>query len=236
MSRANPQAARAADMHIEEQDYPLSKLINIVESELKFGMEIPETMINDAIKDKPKKAVVPRKARTITIANNIVEQETVVVKLAKYVSIEEHRLQQRSKESRREHVRKEVTGSRGEGSSVAQDDNYKFEEFSELESDATRNSSWPDTNKDDDQDDTEDSDMDICNNDFDKADNDAVGFGVFVYNKSQELAKFTPISPIVTCSYMEDFTNFLNDPSEQELTDLLSKPVFTRGGNFRPIG
>ncbi|GJT75209.1 hypothetical protein Tco_1041934 [Tanacetum coccineum] len=36
-------------MHSKEQDSFVSKQINIVDSEFKFGMEIPDTMINDAI-------------------------------------------------------------------------------------------------------------------------------------------------------------------------------------------
>nr|GEY08613.1 hypothetical protein [Tanacetum cinerariifolium] len=39
------------------------------------------------ISSKPKKAVVPRKLRTITVGDNIIEQEIVVVELAKSVSI-----------------------------------------------------------------------------------------------------------------------------------------------------
>ncbi|GKE60399.1 hypothetical protein Tco_1510766, partial [Tanacetum coccineum] len=120
--------------------------INNVDGKFKFGMEIPNTMINDAIKqsagykyyqikkdeseqgnveeepeekhvspvrrgkgkghmcisnrevnvsNKPKKSCVPRKPRTIIFAENIVEQEAVVVKLVKSISIEEQRLQQR---------------------------------------------------------------------------------------------------------------------------------------------
>ncbi|GKA13600.1 hypothetical protein Tco_0693246 [Tanacetum coccineum] len=152
ISRANPQAAIASkeqlvpNMHSEEQDYPLSKLINTIEGEFKFGMKIPDTMTNDANKEsveykyykikkdesekgdveeepeeqhvspakrgrgkyymclgnqevnvssKPKKAVVPKKPRIITVADNIIEQEIVAVKLEKIVSIEEQRLQQR---------------------------------------------------------------------------------------------------------------------------------------------
>ncbi|GJW86466.1 hypothetical protein Tco_0161806 [Tanacetum coccineum] len=69
--------------------------------------------------------------------------------------------------------------------------------------------------------------MDISDNDDKRDDDDAAGFGVFVYNKAQELSKFTPFRFVVTCSSMEDFTNLLNDPPKKELTDLLSKPVFT---------
>ncbi|GJU23981.1 hypothetical protein Tco_1162602 [Tanacetum coccineum] len=40
-----------ADMHSEEHDYPMSKLINTIEGEFMFGMEIPNIMITDAIKE-----------------------------------------------------------------------------------------------------------------------------------------------------------------------------------------
>ncbi|GJV69571.1 hypothetical protein Tco_1485080 [Tanacetum coccineum] len=119
------------------------------------------------VSNKPKKVViVPRKQRTITIVDNLVEQETV--------------------ESRLEHVRKEMQKGRGEGSCAIRDDNYEYEDFSKSDYDATRNSSWSNTDKDCDKDDTEDSDMDISDDDSDKRDdaNDAASFGLFMYNKS----------------------------------------------------
>ncbi|GKD17725.1 hypothetical protein Tco_1206883 [Tanacetum coccineum] len=88
----------------------------------KFRMEIPDTMINDAIKqsagyryykykknesEKAEAAEEPEehhvspvrsgkeKKMSITIADNLVLQEDVTVELAKSVSIEEQRLQQR---------------------------------------------------------------------------------------------------------------------------------------------
>nr|GEU72449.1 hypothetical protein [Tanacetum cinerariifolium] len=108
-----------------------------------------------------------------------------------------------SKESRFEHIRQEMQAGRGEGSSDARDDNYKFEDFSKSDIDATRNSSWLKTKKDDDKADTKDLDIDIFDDDFDKEDDDAVGFEVFMHNKSKELPKFTPISCIVTYSSMK---------------------------------
>ncbi|GJX67753.1 hypothetical protein Tco_0303480 [Tanacetum coccineum] len=75
----------------------------------------------------------------------------------------------------------------GEGSSVAQDKNYKFEEISKSNSDATQSSSCSDTDKEDDKDDTEDSDMGIYEDD-DKRDDDAVGFGV-KQNKRKSIFK-----------------------------------------------
>nr|GEW23319.1 hypothetical protein [Tanacetum cinerariifolium]GEW23745.1 hypothetical protein [Tanacetum cinerariifolium] len=134
MSRVNPQAAIAS----EEQLIP--------KGELKFGMEIPETMITDAIKESSK---------------------------YKYYKIRKDQSEKNNAEGepKEQNVSPIVRGR-------------------------------------------------------DKGDDDATGFGVFMHNKSKELPKFTPFSPIVTCLNLEDFTN-LNDLSKQELIDLLSKPVFT---------
>ncbi|GJY36887.1 hypothetical protein Tco_0422265 [Tanacetum coccineum] len=136
-----------ADMHSEEQDLFLSKLINSVDGVLKFGKDLPDSMINDAIKQsvgyrvykskkdqsekdtdqvtleeqnvstirrgrgkgyicssygnlevnvssKPKN-VVPRRKRTITFADNLIGSEDEAVLLAKLVSTDEQRIQQR---------------------------------------------------------------------------------------------------------------------------------------------
>ncbi|GKG33810.1 hypothetical protein Tco_0433969, partial [Tanacetum coccineum] len=90
-------------MHNKGQDSPISKLINTVDAKFKFRMKIPDIMINDAIKQsagykfyrmkkdeskkvnvssKPKKAVVPRKPRTINVADNLIKQEAMIVELA----------------------------------------------------------------------------------------------------------------------------------------------------------
>ncbi|GJY74986.1 hypothetical protein Tco_0479417, partial [Tanacetum coccineum] len=101
-----------AFMHSEEQDSVLSKLINSTNGELKFGKELLESMLNNAIKQltgyivykskrvqinvssKPNNDVVPRIKRTITIADNIIETEDEAVMLVKSVSTDEQRLKQ----------------------------------------------------------------------------------------------------------------------------------------------
>ncbi|GJX94553.1 hypothetical protein Tco_0349139 [Tanacetum coccineum] len=254
-----------AEMHSEGQDSHLTKLINTIDGKFKFGMEIPDTMLNDAIKQssgykyykhkkdesekgkvveepkehhvspvrsgrgkgymcsgnqevnvprKPKKAIVPKKPRTLIVADNIVE-ETVAVELAK-------------SESRLESMRKERQAVGGEESSAAHDKYYEFEDISATDSDATRDSSCLDTDeeKDDETNDSEDLDMDLSDDEPNKGDDDVAGFGIFVDNKSQELAKFTPFSPVVITLSIEDFSNLLNDPPMHELIDLLSKPVY----------
>ncbi|GKB22154.1 hypothetical protein Tco_0856077 [Tanacetum coccineum] len=56
---------------------------------------------------------------------------------------------------------------------------------------------------------------------------DAVGFGVFMYNKSTEQLKSTYLSPTVTCSSLEYIQSMLNETPVHELTDLMSNPVYT---------
>ncbi|GKD98183.1 hypothetical protein Tco_1382080 [Tanacetum coccineum] len=86
-----------AEMHNEGQNSPLTKLINTVDCK---AAEEPEEQHVCLVRSgrgkgymclgnqevnlprKPKKAVVPKKLRTLTIADNIVE-ETIVVELAK---------------------------------------------------------------------------------------------------------------------------------------------------------
>ncbi|GKD40612.1 hypothetical protein Tco_1260819, partial [Tanacetum coccineum] len=92
-----------------------------------------------------------------------------------------------SKESRLESIRQEIQARKREGSSAAKDG--EFEDFSDINSDVTARSSWSNTYKDDDTDDAENSDMDISDDDSDKGDDNAAGFGVFMYDKSKDLRK-----------------------------------------------
>ncbi|GJS23805.1 hypothetical protein Tco_0452437 [Tanacetum coccineum] len=134
-----------SDMHRKGQDLPLTKLTNTVKGTYIFGMEIPDTMIDDAFKKSArykyyrtkkaeskkvkaakepeeqhvslvksgkgkgyiclgnqevnvpnafKKNDMPRKTRSLTVSDNIVE-EPVAVELAKSISLKDQRRQQR---------------------------------------------------------------------------------------------------------------------------------------------
>nr|GEU29954.1 zf-CCHC domain-containing protein/UBN2 domain-containing protein [Tanacetum cinerariifolium] len=96
-----------------------------------------------------------------------------------------------SKESRLESKRQEIQAGKGEWSSAIKD--REIEYFSDTDSDATTSSSW--SSDKDDKDDAEDSDLDISNDDSNKRDDDVDGFRVFMYDKSKELPKLTPITP-----------------------------------------
>ncbi|GKC61559.1 hypothetical protein Tco_1089157 [Tanacetum coccineum] len=233
------------------QDSPLTKLINTVDSKYKFGIEIPESMIIDAIKqstgykfykhkkeenakgkavEEPegqhvspiksgkgkgymrlggqevnvpsafKKNVVPRKQRSITFADNLLETENEA-KL-KGPAIEDPTVQslldlrRGSKESRLESL-----------------------------SDETRDSSCSDTDEVKD-DETDNSDMDLSD-DEPKGDDAAAGFGVFMYDKSIKQLKSIYLSLTVTSSSSEYTRNLLNEPFINELMDFMSNPVYT---------
>ncbi|GJT94539.1 hypothetical protein Tco_1090057 [Tanacetum coccineum] len=70
--------------------------------------------------------------------------------------------------------------------------------------------------------------MDVSNDDYDRRDDDEARFGLFMYDKSKELPKYTPIGPTVTYSSMKDYTMLLNDQPENELIDLMRGQVYTK--------
>ncbi|GJY82122.1 hypothetical protein Tco_0494873 [Tanacetum coccineum] len=173
-------------MHSEEEDSPLSKPINNVDCVLKFGMEIPDTMINDAIKQlggykvrgwgksymcsstgtlkvnvssKPKSDVVPRRRRRmITFADNLVRFEEQAVLLAKSNEV--------NTEVDEAYAAKNEKKLKG----VSTED-PAFEYFSNTGSVATTSSSLSSDNND--KEDAKDSDIDISDDDYDKGDDDA---------------------------------------------------------------
>ncbi|GJT92516.1 hypothetical protein Tco_1081361 [Tanacetum coccineum] len=120
---------------------------------------------------KPKKAGVPKKPRTLIVADNIVE-ESIAIELAKSVSIEEQQPQQRE-------IMNQLKIKRQVEKYV--EDTYAAEAGVKLkatDSDATRDSLCLDTDeeKDDETDDSDDSNMDLSD-DEPKGDDNAAGFG-----------------------------------------------------------
>nr|GEV81068.1 hypothetical protein [Tanacetum cinerariifolium] len=173
---------------------PKEKHVSLVKSgRCKGYMRLGDQEVN--VPNTFKKNDVPRKQRLITFADNLVPQEDVAAELAKSASIKEQRLQQQdimtqltislldlrkgSKESRFEILRQEKQAIGEEGSS-----SNTYEE------------------RDDETDDSNDFGMDLSH-DEPKVDDNAVGFGVFMYNKSIEPLKSTYLSPRVTSSSLE---------------------------------
>nr|GEV09708.1 hypothetical protein [Tanacetum cinerariifolium] len=178
-------------MHSEGYDSPLSKLINTVDGELNFGLEIPDSIISEAIKQSAgykyykntKDQSEEDNAKIKSEEQNMSREgrgRDEAVMLAKSVSTEEHRrkklkgiaikdptvhslldLQKGSKESRLESMRQEMQVGKREWSSTVKD--REFEYFSDIDIDAIASSSWSSDGDDTDnvKDDANNSNMDI---------------------------------------------------------------------------
>ncbi|GKD58617.1 hypothetical protein Tco_1296126, partial [Tanacetum coccineum] len=242
-----------AEMHSEGQDSPLTKMINKVEGKFKFGMEIPDTMITDAIKQSAGYKYYKHKkdeSEKGKVVEELEEQHMspirsgrgkgymcldVEVKLAKFVNIEEQLIQQHDTMTQlktKRQVKKDVKdmyaaewGLKLKGLAI---EDAAFEDILVTDSDATRDSSCSDTDekKNDETDDSDDLYMNLSD-DEPKGDDDAAGFKVFMYYKLTELPKSTSFSPIVTCSSLEYIQNLLSKPPVHELIDLMSNLVYT---------
>ncbi|GJV48190.1 hypothetical protein Tco_1438402 [Tanacetum coccineum] len=75
-------------------------------------------------------------------------------------------------------------------------------------------------------DDADDSDMDLTN-DEPKGDDDTARYGVFMYNKSTKMPKFTYFSLTITSYSLDFIQNLLDETPVNELTDLMRNPVYT---------
>ncbi|GJZ54324.1 hypothetical protein Tco_0609209, partial [Tanacetum coccineum] len=166
------------EMHSEGQDLHLTKLINTIKGTYKFGMNIPDTMINDAFKKSARYKYYKAKKAESEKAKSAEEPEE-------------------------QHV-SPVKSRQGKGYMHSDTDEEKDVETV----------------------DSDDSDMDLSD-DNPQGHDDAVGFGVFMYNKSTEPLKSTYLSPTVTCSSLEYIQSMLNETPVHELTDLMSNPVYT---------
>ncbi|GKB15472.1 hypothetical protein Tco_0849395, partial [Tanacetum coccineum] len=167
-----------------------------------------------------KKIDVPRKTRSLTVADNIVE-EPVAVELAKSINIEEKRHQQHA-------IMTQLTSDHQINKDI--DDTYAEwgQKLKATDSDATQDSSCSDTDeeRDDETNDFDDSDMDLFD-DEPNGDDDDAGFGVFMYNKSTEPLKSTYLSPTVTCSSLDYIQSLLNETHVHELTGIMSHLVYS---------
>ncbi|GJS91677.1 hypothetical protein Tco_0774313 [Tanacetum coccineum] len=134
----------------------------------------------------------------------------------------------KSKASKLESMKKMKQAILREGSSVAHHKYYDFENISKTNSDATRDSTCLDTNKEKEVEtnDYDDSNMDLSH-DVPKGYDDVAGFRVFMYNKSTEPLKSTYLSPTLTNSSLDYIQSLLNETHVYELMDITSHPVHT---------
>ncbi|GJV96277.1 hypothetical protein Tco_1547854 [Tanacetum coccineum] len=124
-------------------------------------------------------------------------------------------LRKGSKASRLESLTQIKQLIREEGSSVA---HTKYYANSETNSDAILYSLCSDTSEEsaNENDDADESDMDLTDDNLDE-DDDAAGFGVFMYNKSIDSPKSTYLSLTVTSSTLDFIQTLLDDILANEL-------------------
>ncbi|GKB26473.1 hypothetical protein Tco_0865874 [Tanacetum coccineum] len=110
----------------------------------------------------------------------------------------------------------------GEGSSAAHD---KYYDSSYTDSDATLYSLSSDKSTNE-TDDADNSDIDLSDDNPD-GDDDAVGYGVFMHNKSTTTPNSTYLSLTVTSFSLDFIQTLLDETPVNELIDLISHPVYT---------
>nr|GEU30460.1 hypothetical protein [Tanacetum cinerariifolium] len=231
----------------EGQDSPLTKLRNTIVGKYKFIMKIPDTMINDVIKqsvgykyykhkrNESKKAKVAEEPEEQHVSPVKSEKGKVAVELAKSISIEEQRHLQRTIVTQLtidQRIDKAVEdtyvewGHKLKGHVVEDPavqsllDIQKGSKASRVESleqskqAVGREGLNSDEAKDDETSDYDNSDVDLSEEEL-KGDDDNVGFGVFMYNKSAKPLKSTYLNPTVTCSSSKTHDD-LDHPNDRE--------------------
>ncbi|GJU77379.1 retrovirus-related pol polyprotein from transposon TNT 1-94 [Tanacetum coccineum] len=210
-------------LHSSQDDQPITKLLSTTNGDYKFGMEVPDAMINDAIKKKAgykyymakkveianvpnklKKDVVPWKTRSLTIA-----KETVVDSYAEWgqklkgPAVDNPSVQslldlrKGSKSNRLESLKQKKQAVVGEGSSATHN---KYYDSSDIDSDATL---------------------------YSLRDDDATRYGVFMHNKSSTTPNSTYLSLTVTSSSLDFIQTLLDETPANELMDFISHLVYT---------
>ncbi|GKD74991.1 hypothetical protein Tco_1333273, partial [Tanacetum coccineum] len=164
--------------------------------------------------NKLKKDVVPRKTRSLTIA-----EETIVGELAHSISIQEPHSQQCRKS--------QLTIGKQTDEAVADMYSEWGQKLKDIDSDATLYSFSSDKPKGsaNETNDVDESDMDLSDDNPDR-DDDATRFGVFMHNKSTATPNFTYLSLTVTSSSLYFIQTLLDETPTNELTDFMSHPVY----------
>ncbi|GJV85795.1 hypothetical protein Tco_1525693 [Tanacetum coccineum] len=239
-------------LHSSQDDHPITKLLNTTNSDYKFGMEVPDAMISDAIKKKARykyymaKKVESEKAK---IVDKPEEQHVSPIKsgrgkgeLAKSISIQEPRSQRRRRsqltiDSQTNEAVADMYNEWGQklkGPAVedptVQLDLRKGSKDSRLES--LRQKKQPvagegssDEESENETDDVDESDMDLSH-DNSHGDDDDARYGVFMHNKSTATPISTYFSPTVTSSSLDFIQTLLDETPANELTDFMSHPLY----------
>ncbi|GJS85000.1 hypothetical protein Tco_0751541 [Tanacetum coccineum] len=177
------------------------------------------------VPNKLKKDVVPRKTKSLTIA-----EETDVGQKLKGPAVEDPAIQslldlrKGSKASRLENLRQKKQPVTGEGSSAYN----KYYSSSDTASDATLYSSSSDKPEGsaNETDDADEYDMDLSDDNPHRYDDDA-RYGVFMHNKSTATPNSTYLNSTITSSSLDFIQTLIDETPTNELMDFMSHTVYT---------
>ncbi|GKE05333.1 hypothetical protein Tco_1397351 [Tanacetum coccineum] len=201
-------------------DKPEEQHVSLVKSGIEKGFMCYGDQVVNA-PNKLKKNVVPRKTRSLTIAEEavvgLIVDDPVVQSLLDF--------RKGSKASRLESLKQKKKAVAGEGLSVAHN---KYYDPSDNDSEATLYSSSSDKIEEsvNETDDADESDMDLSD-DNPQGDDDAASYEVFMHNKSTATPNSTYLSPTVTSSSLDFIQTLLDETYANELTEFMSHPVYT---------
>ncbi|GKA69570.1 hypothetical protein Tco_0775634 [Tanacetum coccineum] len=149
-------------------------------------------------KSKKQKDTIPRRSRTITFANNVLPDP------------DEAFDRESKKQSILEEIKRKAPGEGLGGAPESLDHNESDKSDNAIESAEFEN---------------DESDKDI-----DDDENRIIEFVIKPNNKKPEQTRTKPQlqSPNVTTTLAEDFTRYLNDPNEVQISELVNEPLYTK--------
>ncbi|GKC39241.1 hypothetical protein Tco_1051625 [Tanacetum coccineum] len=238
-------------LHSSQDDHPITNLLSTTNGEYKLGMEVTESRrhvspikngrgkgfmcYGDQVSNVPnklKKDVVPRKTRSLTIAEEtIVDMYNEWGHKLKGPAVEDPAVQslldlrKGSKASRLKSLRQKKQPVTGEESSATHN---KYYSSLDIASHATLYSSSSDESKEsaNETDDVDESDMDLSD-DNPHGDDDAARYEVFMHNKSTATPNSTYLNLTVTSSSLDFIRILLDETPANELMDFMSHPMYT---------
>ncbi|GJZ49459.1 hypothetical protein Tco_0603649 [Tanacetum coccineum] len=241
-------------LHSSQDDHPINKLLNTTNGDYKFGMEVPDAMISDAIKKKAgykyymAKKVESEKAK---IVDKPEEQHVSLVKSGRgkgFMCYADQVLNVPNK------LKKDVVSRKTRSLTIAEEavvdmynewgqklkvpavedpviqsllDLWKGSKASRLASLRQKsNNSEKSEESANETDDADEPDMDLFDDNA-HGDDDAARYGVFMPNKSTTTPNPTYLSLTVTSSLLDFIQTLLDESPANELTDFMSHPMYS---------
>ncbi|GJR17256.1 hypothetical protein Tco_0965783 [Tanacetum coccineum] len=231
----NKRIPRRSDskLHSSQDDHPITKLLNTTNGDYKFGMEVPDAMIGDAIKKKARykyymaKKVKSEKAK---IVDELEEQHVSLIKSGRGKGFMCYGDQVANVPNK---LKKDVMPNKTRSLTITKesvvDKMTKLLQICTMSRDkdpVVQSFSYKPKGNANETDDVDESNMDLSD-DIPDGDDDDARYGVFMHNKSTATPNSTYLSPMVTSSSLDFIQTLIDETPSYELTNFTSHPVYT---------